>query len=211
MKINEMISKWHICLTEQNGEVALRMHGKATEKQIATLRAAKPEIIAELQRREAEKAARIAREKAELEAEKQAILSGEKAIRIVYYDGEYLQGYNVSGPAAELLEGLGLAEHVSGWGCHVDHIAAKALGEEFTYQQAAEYARPALEAKAAKQAAKEAARQAKFDEARETGKPVLLHKWTSDCCDRHEECSLDIHCEYAMPDGSTKHDWHHTW
>jgi len=48
-------------------------------------------------------------------------------------------------------------------------------------------------------------------ESGETGKPVLLHKWTSDCCDRNEECGLDIHYEYAMPDGSTKHDWHHTW
>jgi hypothetical protein len=211
MKIDEMIAKWHIALTEQSGEVALRINGKATAKQVEALKKAKPEIIAELQHREAEKAARIAKEKAEKEAERKAILAGEKAIRIVYYDGEYLQGHNVSGPAAELLKDLGLAEHVSGWGCHVDHIAAKALGEEFTYQQAAEYARPALEAKAAKVAAKEAARQAKFDEARETGKPVLLHKWTSDCCDRREECSLDIHYEHAMPDGSVKHEWHHTW
>jgi hypothetical protein len=52
---------------------------------------------------------------------------------------------------------------------------------------------------------------AKFTEAKETGKPVLLHKWMEDCCDPKEECSLDVHYEYAMPDGTTKHDWNHTW
>lgn len=62
-----------------------------------------------------------------------------------------------------------------------------------------------------KKAEAEKTRQAKFDEARETGKPVLLRQWSEECCDPDEECSLDSHYEYAMPDGSTKHDWHHTW
>ena len=100
---------------------------------------------------------------------------------------------------------------VSGWGCALDNGVIEALGKEFTYQQAVEYARPAIEAKEAAKAEKEAARQAKFVEARETGKPVLLRKWGSDCHDPHEECSLDINTEYAMPDGSVKHEWHHTW
>jgi len=59
--------------------------------------------------------------------------------------------------------------------------------------------------------ASEAARKAKFDEAKETGKPVLLRRWSTGCCDRREECSLDIHYEFAMPDGTVKHDWNHTW
>jgi len=211
MKIDEMIRKWHPRVTERDGKIGILVQGKPNKKQTEELRAAKDEIMTELQRREAEKTAKVAKEKAELEAEKQSILSGEKLITVRYYDGEYLQGHSVYGPAANLLVELGLASWVDGWGNHVDHKAVEALGEEFTYQQAAEYARPAIEAKEAKIAAKEAARQAKFDEARETGKPVLLNKWSTDCCDRSEECSLDIHYEYAMPDGSTKHEWNHTW
>ena len=57
----------------------------------------------------------------------------------------------------------------------------------------------------------DANRKAKFDEAKETGEPVLLRRWSEGCCDRREECSLDIHYEFAMPDGTVKHDWNHTW
>ncbi len=67
---------------------------------------------------------------------------------------------------------------------------------------------------AAKKAQKEAVetdRAAKFAEASETGKPVVLRKWSTDCCDSREECSMDIVTEYAMPDGSTKTESHHTW
>lgn len=211
MKVNEMIGKWQMELAEKDGQPGIKLHGKATAKQIEMIKKAKPEIVAELQRRAAEKEARIAKEKAVLETEKQAILKGEKPITLEYYDGEYLQGYTVYGPAKDLLVGLGLAEWVDGWGYHVDYKAVEALGKEFTHQQAAEYARAIIEAKIAKIAEKEAAERAKFDEARKTGKQVLLRKWSSDCCDRNEECSLDIHYEYAMPDGSVKHDWHHTW
>jgi len=52
---------------------------------------------------------------------------------------------------------------------------------------------------------------AKFDEAQKTGEPVLLRKWTEDCNDPKEECSVDIIYEYAMPDGTTKLERHHTW
>jgi hypothetical protein len=211
MEINEMIGKWRMQLAEKDGQPGVMLHGKATAKQKAMIIAAKPEIIAELQRREAEKVARRAKEQAEREAEKQAILAGGKNITIEYHDGEYLMGYQVYGQAAELLVNLGLAKWVDGWGYHVASHAVKALGEEFTYQQAVECARPAIEAKEAAKAKREAERQAKFDEARETEKPVLLRKWSSDCHDPREECSMDINAEYAMPDGSVKHEWHHTW
>ena len=59
--------------------------------------------------------------------------------------------------------------------------------------------------------AAEADRAAKFAEAFETGKPVLLRKWTADCCDPREECSMDIVSEYAMPDGTTETKQFHTW
>lgn len=62
-----------------------------------------------------------------------------------------------------------------------------------------------------KKTKREAERQAKFEEARRTGKPVLLRKWSEPCCSKHEECEIDNHCIYAMPDGTEKHEWGHTW
>ena len=52
---------------------------------------------------------------------------------------------------------------------------------------------------------------AKFKEAFETNKPVVLRSWITDCCDPREECSTDVRTEYALPDGSTKITSHHTW
>lgn len=150
MNIIDMIYKWDIELAKKDGQVALKVRGRATEKQVAMLKAAKPQIIAELQRLEAEKAAREAREKAEQEAVRQAILAGEKNIQLMYHDGEYLSGWEVVGQSVELMKELGLAKYVSGWGYYVDYKAIKALGKEFTYQQAREYAQPMLDAKSEK-------------------------------------------------------------
>lgn len=145
------------------------------------------------------------------EEEIAAIKSGEKKIQVSYRDGEYLDGYSIWGEAAKLLEELGICKYVSGWGNLVDSQMVAELGEEFTYEQAVEYTRPAREKEAAKAAAKEAARQAKFDEARETGKPVELARYSDSCNDPREECSIDIVNVYAMPDGTTKTERHHTW
>lgn len=62
-----------------------------------------------------------------------------------------------------------------------------------------------------KKAAREAERKAKFDEAHETGEPVILRMWSEDCDDPREECSLDNIVEYAMPDGSVKTVRSHTY
>jgi len=59
--------------------------------------------------------------------------------------------------------------------------------------------------------AKEAEISAKFAEAKATGKPVLVHKWSEDCNDPSEECNVDYLCEYAMPDGTYKTERYHTW
>src|SRR5205807_124086 len=107
-----------------------------------------------------------------------------------YHDGEYLSGYSASGRAAELLVALGLAEEVYGWGTLVETKAITALGTEFTYPAAAAFARPALEAKQDGKDAAAQERQAKFDEARRTGKPVLLRSWTDECEERDFDCSL---------------------
>jgi hypothetical protein len=65
--------------------------------------------------------------------------------------------------------------------------------------------------KAEKAAERESIRRAKFEEAARTGKPVELRRWTDQCDDPREECDIDSVIEYAMPDGSTKIERHHTW
>lgn len=60
-------------------------------------------------------------------------------------------------------------------------------------------------------AAKEAARAAKFAEAKQTGQPVILNRWTEPCNNPREECSWDSMYQYAMPDGSIKTVRNHTY
>jgi hypothetical protein len=59
MTVNEMIQKFNITITVQNGEEGLnaRFSKKPSQAQIAELKAKKPEVIAELKRRESEKEA----------------------------------------------------------------------------------------------------------------------------------------------------------
>lgn len=210
LTIPEMIRKYNIRLHGEN-QIAVPGGAKLSRKVQEEIKAAKSEIIAELKRREQEKAEAEARRQAEREAEKQAILSGGKPIQLQYHDGEYLSDWEVVGVAVDLLQELNLVKYISGWGYVLIDRAAKELGHEFAYRQAADLAGRIQAEKAAAQAAKEAERQAKFAEARETGKPVLLKKWTTGCCDPREECDVDIHYEYAQPDGTVRHEWHHTW
>ena len=210
-KIQEYIKKYRMEIGIQNGQEGIRVNKKPSAKEVEEIKANKPAILAELHRRaDGRKAAELARKEAQ-EKENRAIEAGETPIELHYYDGEYLSGYMVFGHAAKLLVDIGIASEVNGWGTHVSDSAVNALGTRFTYPAAVEYTRPAREAEAAKKAAKEAERNAKFAEAKDTGKPVLLRKWITDCCDPREECSLDTHAEYAMPNGSTKTEWHHTW
>jgi len=64
---------------------------------------------------------------------------------------------------------------------------------------------------AAKKAHEDADLQAKFDQAKETGKPVVIRTYMVPCCDPREECSADNVVVYAMPDGTQKTEQHHTW
>lgn len=214
-KINKLITKFKIELAYKNGQEGLAVRGKPTAAEVAELKELKSEIMAELKRRAAERRAAEKAKKAAEEAARQeeirAMKAGELKITLHYHDGEYLSGYEVFGAAADLLEELGLAEYVDGWGYHVADAAVKALGKEFTYSQAVEYTRPAREAAEAQKAAADQKRKAKFERARETGRPVLLAQWTEPCNDPREECSLDIVQQYVMPDGSVKVERNHTW
>ncbi len=132
-------------------------------------------------------------------------------ITINYHDGEYLSAYEAFGEQAKLLEKIGLAVYISGWGYRVKDSAVKTLGTEFLYHQAVAYAKPAMDRAA--QTAKLAAdlRKAKFDQAARTGQPVILDQYTDDCNDPREECSLDEITVYAMPNGQQKTVRSHTW
>jgi len=90
-------------------------------------------------------------------------------------------------------------------------LAEQVPAKEKAEKEAAEAAEKKAAEEAAQRAAADQKRQAKFDKARETGRPVLLEKWTEPCNDPREECSLDIVQQYAMPDGSVKTERNHTW
>jgi hypothetical protein len=140
------------------------------------------------------------------------LMTGKTLIKVVYHDGEYLSGWKIyNEKAADLLVELGLAHKVSGWGISVNDDAVEVLGEEFTYQQAEEYAKPALEERAKAKAEKETEKQAKFDEAKITGKPVELYRFSEECNDHLADCTLDLIIGYAMPDGTTKEERVHTY
>ncbi len=90
-------------------------------------------------------------------------------------------------------------------------LAEQVTAKEKAEKEAAEAAEKKAAEEAAQKAAAEQKRQAKFDEARKTGRPVLLQRWSEPCNDPREECSMDIVRQYAMPDGSVKTERNHTW
>lgn len=139
------------------------------------------------------------------ELELDDIRTGKTPIKVSYRDGEYLSGYWVFGPAADMLVQLGVAKDVNGWGTEVERVLVDRYGKEFTYQQAEEYARPRLEAQAEAKAKAESERAAIFDEAKQTGKPVKLRSWSETRVTRDEGEPgeyLFIITEYANPDGT---------
>ena len=203
-EIGRMIAKYNII--RQGDNLAIYNRPK-TAAEVEVIRAAKPEILAELIRREEESAAK---EAAKVE-EARAIRAGEIVIRPEWHDGEILSDWEVFGEAAKALEEIGAAKYINGWGYCVEGAIIKVLGKEFTFPQVAELLRPAREEKEAKKRAREEARQAKFAEAKSTGQRVELRSWMEDCNDPREQCSLDHVTEYAMPDGTTKIVRQHTW
>lgn len=141
-----------------------------------------------------------------------AYKEGRKLFKVRYQEGEYLSGYALFNKIeGKILSSLGLTKDISMWGYHVDNKLIENVGEEFSYTQAFEFARPELEKREKEKEHRIALRQAKFDEAEENGSPVLLSKWTEACNDPREECDLDSVSEYAMPDGSTVIKRYHTW
>ena len=75
----------------------------------------------------------------------------------------------------------------------------------------AEEAAKAEEARRVREEAARQAREGKFLQAKETGKPVVLCQYDAPCNDPHEECDVDFVVVYAMPDGTTKTVRNHSW
>lgn len=163
---------------------------------------------------EADYEAALAEARAIGERELADLREGRAPIAVRYHDGEYLSGWQAFGRAGKLLVGLGLAKDVDGWGTHVEASAVTALGESFTYAAAAEYARPALEAKGAALLERDAERRdrlaAAVAEARRTGRPVEVERWPEGCDGSQPECDLDACYRVALPDGSTRVERTHT-
>jgi hypothetical protein len=94
----------------------------------------------------------------------------------------------------------------------ITHCFNMTLGE---LKKLVEIAKAEAKKKEQAQAQKEAERKVelekKFEEAKQTGKKVEIRRWHEDCNNPNEDCDLDIVIEYAMPDGTTKIERHHTW
>lgn len=50
-----------------------------------------------------------------------------------------------------------------------------------------------------------------IEKAKEENRPQIIKKWSEDCNDPNEECSLDFITLTAYPDGSIKANRQHTW
>jgi hypothetical protein len=97
------------------------------------------------------------------------------------------------------------------------YIDAKRLlvkvGEEYTLTEIMEMVKETTEYKTEK--AREKAWQEKVEnakkEARETGKNIVINRYTEDCNEPSIECSTDIITVYVTPDGETKTERTHTY
>ena len=135
------------------------------------------------------------------------IKNGTKTIKLQYQEGEYLSGYTCTGIEAKLLEDLGIATFVDGWGTHIKSEYVGKLGEEFLYTDAVKAIVVEVE--------KENAIIEKENELKElaktTGTKQLLSSHAEECNNKNEDCSLDWIYEYAMPDGILKTERTHTY
>lgn len=150
-----------------------------------------------------------------MQPEKRAI-----AITAYYHDGEYLSGYMVF-DEKDILEKLGVASYVEGWGTQLDYKFGRTLlienGKNFTFtlDQAEQYALPILEKQATlkfdQEMKKYQSQTNAFTQAKQTNQPVEIKKWSEECDGSTDECDIDNVIEYAMPNGSTTTKRYHTY
>lgn len=191
---------------QEDGQVrAWEVH---TEEEKEEILSRKDAIKAELYRQRDEEAAK----QAASEKKMASLYSGEEKIRVRWQEGDPLSAYApCTDEDSKVLKSVRMARGISGWGTKVESALIKALGTEFTFQEVQEFLRPETERQEAAEKAKADEIEQKTRQARETGERVLLRKWTEDCNDPREECSMDLVSEYVLPDGKKQVVRHHTW
>lgn len=208
MTIDELITKFRITLVPPS---SLRLEKKPTAAQMEELKAKKQQIVDELIRQEAEREAKRQAQIAAEKAEAEDIRAGRKPITVSWQDGSPLSGYTAHGQSQVILESLGIGRDIRGWGFRVPDEIVEQYGKQFSFAQAEEFIRPEQEAKAEKEATRQAELDAAFVEAQRTNAPVEIRRWSEQCDGSVSDCSLDIVIKYAKPDGSTKIERIHTF
>lgn len=186
----QLISKYHIILME-DGKLNARMDRKLTKAEVNEIVAHKDEIVKILKDRKA-KAEQEERDEAAQAAQLKAdIVSGKRNFSLA--QGDYVAIAKTS-VEREMLEALGLLTY-DHW---VKVEVVQALGLEFSYAQAVAYANQKAQVAQEKKQEREALQQAKIEEAKTTGKPVLIESYP------HVNFNNEIItiANYAMPDGS---------
>jgi hypothetical protein len=234
MTVERMITKYRIALTADGN---LRLASKPTAADVEYIKANKPAIIAEIQRRIDERVAEEA-------ARKAAVIEAQKPLRrlalckfggwdsaakyqicyVVPDDGEgYADWYKEANPhfvahesEAVTVDGEAVKAYTNrkadgvlpqdGVFWFLDEADKVAIVEGVEHKAAEEQAR-----KDAEVAEAQAKVEAAFGEAKTTGKPVELKRWTEECDGSVDDCSIDIVTKYAMPDGTTKITRTHTY
>ena len=207
MTAAELIRKYNLQLVGSD-QIAVPGGKRLPAAVIAELKARKTEILAELERQKAEAEAKAAAEKARFEAEVAALRSGQKKIAVQWHDGDPLSGYTVYDLAVlKVLREARIGRDVYGWGYLVPDEMVQALGTEFTLADAVAW----IESRRRPQGPSlEQIRAEKLAEAARTGQRVEVRRWTEPCADPRLECSLDVVIEWALPDGTTRIERHHT-
>ena len=237
-KIQEAIKKYQISLAVQDGQEGLKLAPPKSAKIMDEIKAAKPEIIAELKRQQEERKidnaareAKWAEQRAaqdaidtplltamygranELRAQIPADHVEAIATKTGDMDGDPIMEYTADGVVVSWQD----VNHI-GW---ASAIRPGAMGS-FASLHICSISKAKLEQikadKVAAETKKDADKKAESDRiatifatAKETGKPVQLERYMTDCNDPREECSTDIVVVYAMPDGTTKTERQHTW
>jgi hypothetical protein len=199
--VEELIKKYRIEL--MGDKILVPRWREVPEEDKRRILELRQEILAELRRREAEERKRMLRQIEEARAQRQKVIQGEVKIEVDPQDDTIYPYY-----AGELLVPLGLAREVPGRGYVLELFARNALGRSFTYPEALALAERRRKEEEEREREKI---ESACEEARRTGKPVLIRKYLAPCNDPKKECSLDIVEEYAEPDGNVRIRRLHTY
>jgi hypothetical protein len=237
-RIRELIKKYEIFLTQQNGQDALKLRVPKSEKDINEIKAGKYEIIAELKRQEEERQQRREELKQIAEQRKAEQDTIDKPLLEEMYkkadelrsqipadhievtaeqtgdlDGDPIMQYTVEGIKLHWQD----VNHI-GWASAIRPGAlgsfAKILICSISKEKLEQIKTAQMEAKNQQEKIEQTENEritAIFEKAKQTGEKQYLNHYTADCNDQNEDCSTDIVTIWAMPDGTKTITRQHTW